>query len=266
MNQLAYLWFSISACFVAASCYGQTITAGDCAAILNNVQAGHDINVTIKCDQPTETKIIAALFSKNWKERDLILFPSKWTLHDETDNGKYIFTPGSEDYFSQYDFTYSVSPRSGAQGPYTVFLFGDDITDTTPYGVNSAEAQRLSLLRQKYPSNIVPGEVFDQIGNDAPSRGNRLGYFNVRSQIRYEDGSEIQQSQVVVFSKDNRLHSEINIFPFVDNYPEPGKFETLYMFECDADSTMKSEVFVRLCKGLIEKTTLSPGFRDAVVE
>jgi hypothetical protein len=267
MNLLVNIGLPICVCILGASSFGQTINAGDCTAILNNVQAGHDINVTIKCDQPTETKILDALFSQKWGKKDLILFPSNWTLHDELDTaGQYKFTPNSGNYFSQYDFTYSVSPNAGAHGPYTVFLFGDEIADAAPYGVNTTETQRLSLLRQKYPNNILSGEIFDQIVNGSPSRGNRLGYFYIRSQIRYEDGSDMQQSKITVYLKDNRLHSEINIFPFVDNYPEPNKDEIFYMFECDADSTMKTEIFVRLCKGLIERTTLSVEFRDAVVQ
>ena len=75
-----------------------TAAAGECAAILQNVQAGRDIVVNLKCDTPTEAKLIAALSDGIWQVLCPHVMPAHGWLTKNNDieiNADIVPAPGS---------------------------------------------------------------------------------------------------------------------------------------------------------------------------
>jgi hypothetical protein len=246
----------------------QTTSTGDCPAILSNVRAGRDINITIKCDTRTESNILDAVLARSWTKKDIVAYPEKWSFDVNGDGEQYVITPAPQDYFAQYNFTYTVVPRAGGSLEDTAFLSIGEISDPRAYGLSAAEFEKVAALREKYPTNILSQEIMYEIDgeeSEIAGRGTKVGSFDVRAKIGLEGGGwSLQQGSVSVFSKDAKIDAVTDIFPFVNPDPDPQKREILFEFQCEADASMKVEIFTRLCKTLVEKTTLSETFKHAI--
>jgi hypothetical protein len=248
---------------------GQSITAGDCAAILANVRAGGNIVVNLKCDAPTERKILEALMGGKWRTECLYGSPLKWVRSYDGMNPNLTIFPGPGDYFSQYDFKFSSQPVAGGSPVLEVFVAGEslDWSSMSTRGKQlfpKALFTQINELRAKNPGFFVQEHVSDELHEMPRQEIKKVGKAAVRSMVKYEDGRDVVTESLDILEADESFSLGAMIFPFSDPYPRFGAGVRGHEFRCTADKSMRVDVFAALCKALIEKVTLSNRFLDAL--
>lgn len=238
-----------------------TITAEQCAVVLNDVRAGRDISINVKCDIPTERQILTKLLAEPFSSECFFSTPRKWAKLHPTGGVELHSVPQSGDYFSQFDFRYIVYQADQSEVE-KAFLFGSDLIldgeELSP-GVKENHA-RILELRESNGGYIVPDHILQRAdGFDYFTAKDALATDRVRANIHYEDGSEIESGQLYVFMED-KLVTQILVYPTPDPYPHLSEPALAYTFRCEADESMNPKTFAHLCAGLIERTTLAKTF------
>lgn len=239
------------------------IHADQCSVVLNDVKAGRDISINIKCDVPTERQILSALLKDKFTSECFFATPAKWTKLHPIASVELHSIPLAGDYFSQFDFRYIAYQAEQLEVEKT-FIFGRDVIPggevSSPW-MNDNRA-RILKLRDSNPGYIVSDHVLQRANNfDYFALKDALAKAQVRSNIHYEDGSQVETGQLYVF-KEEKLVSQLIIFPTPNPYPRLSDDVTAYTFRCEADVAMKPQIFADLCAGLIERTTLAQSFAN----
>lgn len=239
------------------------ISADQCSVVLSDVKAGRDISINIKCDVPTERQILSTLLKDKFTSECFFATPAKWTKLHPVASVELHSMPLAGDYFSQFDFRY-IAYQAEQSEVEKAFIFGQDVIPED--GVVSPwmkdNRARIIKLRGSNPGYIVSDHVMQRAHNfDYFSTKDALAKAQVRSNIQYEDGSQVEAGQLYVF-KEEKLVSQLIIFPAPNPYPRLSDDVTAYTFRCEADVTMKPQTFADLCAGLIERTTLAQSFAN----
>lgn len=239
-----------------------TITAEQCAVVLNDVKAGRDISINVKCDIPTEQQILTQLLGQPFSSECIFRSPKKWAKLHPVASVELVSMPQSGDYFSQFDFRYIVY-QSEQSEVEKAFLFGSDVIldgeKLSPW--MKENHTRLLKFRESNSGYILPNHVLlrAQGFDDYFGAKDALATARVRANIQYEDGSQVESGQLYVF-KEEKLVTEVLIYPTPNPYPRLSDKVVAYTFRCEAEATMKPKTFANLCAGLIERTTLGTTF------
>ena len=237
------------------------INAEQCAVVLNDVKAGRDISINVKCDVPTESQILAQLMAAPFASECVFATPVKWAKLHPAASVELQAVPRSGSYFSQFDFRY-IAYQSEATEIEKAFLFGGDVLlDGEPLSPWMKENHaRLVRLRETNGGHIVPDHVMQRAqGFDAFTAKDAAADTRVRANIRYEDGSSVEPGRLFAFRED-KLVAQVLVHPAPSPYPRLSDTVTTYTFRCEADLAMKPKTFADLCAGLIERTTLTQQF------
>lgn len=238
-----------------------TINAEQCSVVLNDVKAGRDISINVKCDIPTEKQILSKLLSDKFISECFFSTPVKWSKSHPTASVELHSIPMSGDYFSQFDFRYIVYQSEQSEVEKS-FIFGEEVIldgeKLSPW--MKANHSRVIKWRELNPGHIIPDHVLQRAHNfDYFNSKDALATARVRSNVQYEDGSKAEVGQVYVF-KEDKLVSQVSVFPRPNPYPRLSDEVVGYTFRCEADAGMKPQTFADLCAGLIERTTMAKAF------
>jgi len=238
-----------------------TITAEQCAVVLNDVKAGRDISINVNCDIPTEQQILTKLLGEPFTSECFFSSPKKWAKLHPAASVELHSIPQSGDYFAQFDFRYIVY-QSEQSEVEKAFLFGSDVIldgeKLSPW--MKENHARVLKLRESNSGHIVPDHVLMRAqGFDYFGAKDALATARVRANIQYEDGSRVESGQLYVFKEEN-LVAQVLIHPTPNPYPRLSEETIAYTFRCEADAAMKPKTLADLCSGLIERTTLAKTF------
>jgi hypothetical protein len=253
-------------------------TAGDCSAILQNVTAGGDITLNIKCDAASEQVIMQAMADGEWISDCPYVMPSKgWHLEADAINGDYTLLPRAGHYFSQFGFKFGmqISGMGFLDFIYLNELSWDEASTQIPY-LERSLYDRIFLVMQKYP----PGEAaFSTVGRnliygaaaveDGASElevskgessdgdgidGMIVGKFTVQLHVDYEDGSGLSEEDVEVEQLGDTYMARLGLTEYADAYPnwQEGGMMMLRELSCTADTEIGLETFSTLCRMMIE--------------
>lgn len=237
------------------------INAENCAVVLSDVRAGRDISINVKCDIPTERQILSSLLQSKFTSECFFATPARWQKIHPATLVELRSLPRSGDYFAQFDFKFIVYPAEQTEAE-KAFIFGDSLLldDEILSPWMKAHHQRILKLRVSNPGYIMPDHVLQRAQNfDYFAAKDALATAKVRSNIQYEDGSNIETGQLYAF-KAEKLVTQTTVFPTPNPYPRISDEVTAYVFRCEAELGMKPQIFVDLCAGLIERTTLIDSF------
>lgn len=237
-----------------------TITAEQCAVVLNDVKAGRDIRINVQCDVPTEKQILIKLLSDNFSSECFFATPNNWAKTHPTASVELHSLPRSGSYFAQFDFRYIVFQAPQAE-PEKAFLFGEDLVldggKLSPWMKDNHA--RVVALRKANPGLIVPDHVMQRAhGFDYFTSKDALATAPVRANV-VNEGSRIEAGRIFGFKEEN-LVAQIIVYPSPNSYPRLSDSVLAYTFRCEADAKMKAKTFADLCAGLIERTTLEKAF------
>jgi hypothetical protein len=247
-------------------------TAGECAAILQNVQAGRDVVVNVKCDTPTEAKLIAALSDGKWEVLCPHVMPAHgWlTKNNEIEiHADIIPVPGS--YWSQYGFKISVSPFGLSQVDFAYAHALDWPQMDEQMQLSRAQYARIQQISAIHPqqqaalsrqaSELLISDDDQPIATlDAAMRKRIVDHIALRRDLAYEDGSVIDTLDLAVFRENNLLLTEITLLPYVDPYPSwlNDTFHRALRLTCSANQDVPLRTFKSLCTIFLEQQAMSP--------
>jgi len=255
------LQFGFHSTALAQSRNPTAIVAEQCAVVLNDVRAGRNISIDVKCDIPTEQQILTKLLSEPFSSECFFRSPTRWAKLHPKASVEMHSVPQSGDYFAQFDFRYIVYQAEQSEVE-KAFLFGSDVIldgeIISPW--MKENHARVLKLRDLNGGHIVPDHVLQRAqGFDYFAAKDALATARVRANVQYEDGSELESGQLYVFKEEN-LVTQILVHPTPNPYPRLSEPTIAYTFRCEADATMKPKTFANLCAGLIERTTLAKTF------
>lgn len=249
-------------------------TAGDCATILQNIQAGMNVNVNVTCDVPTEKKLVQAVVNGSWITQCPLIFPAiGWTVIQDSANGENRIIPSAGTYFAQYDFRFEVAPSGGSQVSFVYVhqLDWDSVHDQLP-GWTQQEFQRQEKIRELVPADlgIIPAEASALLYSDenanfeqtlSTMKKQKVGDLSMRRKVIYEDGVDLKSESFAVYEKDGAYLASIGILPLVAPYPDWRQKTdegTEFELSCSASNKINVETFKTLCTAFSERHALSP--------
>jgi hypothetical protein len=249
-------------------------TAGDCSAILQNISAGGDIYLNIKCDMPSEQRIIEAIADGNWDWECPIAVPEKgWNSHADGANGRFSITPRKGHYFSQFGFRFDM--QITGEGPLDSIYFNQlawETVDAKIPNIDKPLYDQLADVIEEYPpsqiafdtrarnllyeaASVANGGSEDQF--DAAPDETRVGEFDLNVEVQYEDGSFLESESVQIYKSAGSYTSSLGLREFVDPYPEwtdnDESRQTLRELSCVANEGIGLAAFSTLCSLMFEQ-------------
>jgi len=247
-------------------------TAGECAAILQNVHAGHDIVVNVQCDVPTEAKLIAALANGQWEVLCPHVMPEHGWLVKNNDieiNADIVPVPGS--YWSQYGFRVSVLPFSLSQVDFVyVHALSWEDTETQMPAVSRSIYDNIQQIAKLYPpapaamsrpaAELLIGDDTQPLAAlDAALRQRTVGQVTLRRELVHEDGSAIDTLALPVFREADAIVTEVTLLPYVEAYPawDQDNPHSALRLTCSANKDVPLRTFTSLCTLFLERQSMS---------
>lgn len=219
----------------------------------------------------TEQERIESLFKTKFLSECILFYPSSWVRTDasETDMDGVMITPTGGMFLSKYNFEYSFDTL-GLSMIEQLFIGGANIEENEALKIFPRKLyDNVLSYSEKYNGNVIQSYIIDQLGSDNIT-SDELKKYNVRGsvpfrmKVSYEDGNATESEQADILAVDNKLIAKVVIIPFIDAYPTltDDKGPVAYKYACASSKEMPLASFQALCKGLIEKSTLSKNFGE----
>lgn len=248
---------------IAAASEPISIVAGSCSA--NIVDSVINVPITITCGTQGQDKTLQDLVKPPMTTECAFKYPSAWSIINDPMNqvASIIVPPGNE--LSGYEFVFSLSLLEATA--WQKFYLSADLIELTEDqkktlgGVTDQELTRIQNFRASRPGPIVQETDYNKAVDQKEKFPDAiLTVSPLRSLYSLEDGKDYASSVLDVYLLDKKLVAEVWVSTYVDAYPDLDDKVPLYNFRCEANASMPTDIFAKLCVNLIEDTTLDAQF------